>query len=149
MPKLPGFRWLYHQEGKHLQRVLPLLTCMKSWATAACESTLTLHYLSPIPPVPMISRYCILHRRVLSSNFRSKLGRNAVRLNSSTTALVFSCFLHQLFKIISILSSKMNWQNEPLAALHVDLRHLPAALYILVAASMDLSVLWLPNHDPL
>lgn len=39
VPKLPGFRWLYHQEGKHLQLLPPLQTCMRSWATVACELT--------------------------------------------------------------------------------------------------------------
>lgn len=46
VPKRPGFRWLYLREGKHLQLELPLLTCTRSWATAACESSVTLYYLS-------------------------------------------------------------------------------------------------------
>lgn len=89
VPKLPGFRWLYHQGGKQLRWVLPVLTSMKSWATAACESTLTLYYLSPIPPVALQVPF-----------FDFQIQTNAFRLNASTTAMVFSCFLHQLLSRI-------------------------------------------------
>lgn len=112
VPKLPGFRWLYHLEGKRLHLVLPLqlplLTSMKNWVTPACESTLTLYCLSlilSIPPVPMTWRYSVLLFRFLSLNFRFKL-------SASTTALVFYCFNANQdsnvgFKITSLLSSKI------------------------------------------
>lgn len=43
VPKQPGFRWLCHQEGKHLRRVLLPQTCMRSWVTAAREWNLIWH----------------------------------------------------------------------------------------------------------
>lgn len=92
VPKLPGFRWLYHQEAKHLQRALPLPTCTKSWATVACESTMTLYCPSPTPTPssPMVSRCGISFLRFCDMNPRSRLRRSAFWLNSSTTTTITS-----------------------------------------------------------
>lgn len=105
VPKLPGFRWLYHREGKQLRQLLPLLTSMKSWATAACESSLSSKYF----PIPRIS----------SSPHDQML------LHLASQVSPCECFIQAQKKILPLYqSSFLKW---PLAALDVDLRSLHTA----------------------